>query len=69
MPIAVEVGDTLVFQPENLPRLAARWNLELCFAAQGGHLNLSAQGGLNKADWQFVEDIILIPAEEFVFLD
>ena len=65
----MEMGNPLPFQPEHLPGLAARRNLERGFAVQGRYFYLGAQGGLNKVDGQFVEDIIIRAAEEFVLLN
>jgi len=65
----MQMGNPLPFKSEDLPRLTAGWNLEFGFAAQGGHLYLSAQSSLDNVDWQVVEDVIIVSGEEFMLLD
>jgi len=65
----MQMGNSLPFKPEDLPRLTAGWNLEFGFAAQRRHLYLSAQSSLDNVDWQVVEDVVIISGEEFMLLD
>jgi hypothetical protein len=47
----MKMRDALIFEPEDLPCLAASWNLEPAFfTVNGGHLYLSAEGSLSKVD-------------------
>ena len=47
----MKMGNTLIFEPKDLPCLAASRNLELDIAVQGRHLYLITKGSLSNVEW------------------
>jgi len=65
----MEMGNALIFQPEDRTRLAAGGELELGFTVKGGHLNLSTESSLSKVDWQLIDDVITISLEKLMLFN
>jgi hypothetical protein len=66
--VALEVGNALALEPEDLPALGAFGHLHLHHAVQRGHLELRAQRGLHEADRHFAEHFVFLAVEERVLL-
>ena len=58
--------DAFMLQSEFPAGLASRRNGELGPAVKGGHFHLKAQSRLGKVDGKFINNVILLPDEEFM---
>jgi len=65
----MEMGDALIFKPEDLARLAAGGDFKLGFTVKGGHLNLSTESSLSKVDWQLIDDVIAISLKKLMLFN
>ena len=60
------MGNAFPFESEDGVCLAAAGNLERGVTVKGRHLYLGTEGSLGKVERQLVEDIIVVPGENFM---
>ena len=65
MPVA-QGGNAFPAKTENLSRLGSLGNCKNLFAVQGGHIDLVAQGRLNKGDGHLTDDVGVVAPEKVV---
>src|SRR6266536_6434961 len=69
MAVPLHIPHPLALEPEQGAVLCAGWNFDLRLARQGRDLQVGAEGGLNKADWDFAKQVVAIALEDLVWFD
>ena len=66
MAVAVDVGHALMAESEHRGVLGACRNLQSRRALQRRNLDLTAKSGCREVNWDFTEEIVILPDEDIV---
>ncbi len=67
--VALDVFDAVAFEAEDGVVLGAGGDFDVGLAGEGGDFEFSAEGGLDEADGDFADEVVVFAGEDFVGFD